>query len=342
MIAAARLAAADIGAELDSVRVVSVHLDERLVVTASVGGEALEPSAPRHAPHDADALLRAVLREVGACVALLGGVDLLLFSGAIDARARALIAERLAFLGLALDAELNASAQSTAEQPIAWLSAPGSAVRVAVVPAPAPQPALRLPVAVSARHIHLTQEAVEALFGAGHQLTPLRPLSQPGQFACEETLTVVGPKRALERVRVLGPTRSACQVEISRTDERHLGLDAPVRASGDVAHSPGVTLVAPDGKTLAIDEGVICAWRHVHMTPADAEAFAVQDGDIVQVALDTDGRDLILGDVLVRVNASYALEVHIDTDEANAAELRPGDDGALVRLGVSGVLRRSG
>lgn len=342
MNAAVRVAAAAVGADPDTARIVTVHADEELVVTALVGGEALEPSARRAAPQAADALVRAILRDVGGCVALLGGVDLLLFSGSIDASARAQVAERLAFLGLALNATLNATGQSTSERPIASLSADHSAVRVAVAPALAPQPALRLPVAVSARHIHLTQAAVEALFGAGHQLTPLRPLSQPGQFACEETLTVVGPKRSIERVRVLGPARSACQVEISRTDELHLGLDAPVRASGDVAHSPGVTLVAPTGATLALDEGVICAWRHIHMTPADATAFGVHDGDVVGVALDTDGRDLVLGDVRVRVSASYALEVHIDTDEANAAELRPGDDGALVRLGISGVLRRSG
>ena len=132
---------------------------------------------------------------------------------------------------------------------------------------------LTIPIAISARHIHLTREAVEALFGPGHQLTPYKPLSQPGQFACEEKLTIVGPRRSLEGVRVLGPERSKCQVEVSRTDEFFLGIDAPVRDSGDVADSPGVTLVGPAGQ-LQLKEGLICARRHIHMTPEDAERTA--------------------------------------------------------------------
>src|SRR5690606_18192763 len=125
---------------------------------------------------------------------------------------------------------------------------------------------------------------VEQLFGPGHTLTPRKPLSQPGQFACEETVDLIGPKRTIEGVRVLGPVRSKCQVEISRTDEFQLGLDAPVRASGDVANSPGITLRGPAG-TLQIAEGVICAWRHIHMTPTDAAHYGVVDRDVVDVAV---------------------------------------------------------
>jgi acetate kinase len=196
-----------------------------------------------------------------------------------------------------------------------------------------------IPIAVSARHIHLTQEAVETLFGTGHTLTPYKPLSQPGQYACEEKLTVVGPRRSIEGVRVLGPTRPACQVEVSRTDEFFLGIDAPVRDSGDVKHSAACTLVGPAGR-LTLTEGVICARRHIHMTPADAEAFGVQDRDVVEVAVDSAGRDLVFGDVLVRVSPKYALEMHLDTDEANAAEIVRGHEGSLVETGATAMLRR--
>ncbi|NNE01003.1 MAG: phosphate propanoyltransferase [Pirellulaceae bacterium] len=187
-----------------------------------------------------------------------------------------------------------------------------------------------IPVAISARHLHLTQETVEALFGAGHQMTPLKPLSQPGQFAAEEQVTLVGPKRSIENVRVLGPTRSVNQVEISRTDEFYLGIDAPIRASGDVENSPGITLIGSEGRRVTIDRGVICAWRHIHMTPDDARAFGVKDQDVVDVDVGTNGeRSLTFGDVLIRVKPTYKLEMHIDTDEGNAAELDRNDVGVL-------------
>ena len=195
-----------------------------------------------------------------------------------------------------------------------------------------------IPIAVSARHIHLTVEAVATLFGAGHTLTPWRPLSQPGQFACTEKLDVVGPKHTIAGVRVLGPERSRCQVEVSRTDEFRLGVDAPIRGSGDVDGTPGITLVGPAGR-LVLEEGLICARRHIHMTPADALRFRVAHGDTVEVAVDTDGRDLIYGDVLVRVSPKYALEMHIDTDEANAAEIDVDISGVLVGSERQGTLR---
>jgi acetate kinase len=188
--------------------------------------------------------------------------------------------------------------------------------------------------------VHLTQEAVEALFGPGYQLTERNPLSQPGQFACNETVTIVGPKRQLEKVRILGPVRPDSQVEISRTDEFYLGLDAPVRASGDVANSPGCVLVGTHGK-YELKNGVICAWRHIHMHPDDAEYFGVADKDVVEVGIGGTGRGLVFGDVLVRVSPKYKLEMHIDTDEGNAAELSSGAEGALVSTsGLAYLTRR--
>jgi acetate kinase len=150
---------------------------------------------------------------------------------------------------------------------------------------------------------------------------------------------VVGPKRSLESVRVLGPTRSRNQVEIARTDEFWLGVDAPVRNSGDTDNTPGVTLVGPKG-TVTLEDGLICAARHIHMTPADAEAFGVEEGDVVEVAIDSAGRDLIFGDVLIRVSPKYALEMHVDTDEANAAELPREGEGMLVATAGTARLRR--
>ena len=171
-------------------------------------------------------------------------------------------------------------------------------------------------VETSARHVHLTAETVETLFGKGHTLTNKKDLSQPGQFACEEKVTVVGPKGSL-KASVLGPTRPADQVELSLTDARTIGVVAPVRESGDIAGSLGCKLVGPCGE-VEISEGVIAAKRHIHMTPADAEVFGVADKEIVKVKLDT-ARPLIFDDVVVRVNDNFALAMHIDTDESNAA-----------------------
>jgi acetate kinase len=197
-----------------------------------------------------------------------------------------------------------------------------------------------IPVAISARHVHLTQETVELLFGAGHQLRPLKSLSQPGQFAAQEEVTLVGPKRSIESVRVLGPTRQKDQVEISRTDEFYLGIDAPIRASGDVENSPGITLIGTDGRSVTLQQGVICAWRHIHMTPEDAAFFGVADRDVVEVEVGMAGlRSLTFGDVLIRVKPSYRLEMHIDTDEGNAAELNRHDVGELELTDAQAILR---
>ena len=175
-------------------------------------------------------------------------------------------------------------------------------------------------VEISARHVHVTKETLEALFGNGYELTPKKDLSQPGQFACEERVTVVGSKKELAGVSILGPCRSADQVELSATDARSIGVAAPIRASGDVKGSGACKLVGPCGE-VELKEGVMVAKRHIHMTPEDAEAFGVKDAEIVNVKLDTKDRSLIFGDTVVRVSPKYALAMHVDTDEANAAAI---------------------
>lgn len=172
-------------------------------------------------------------------------------------------------------------------------------------------------VETSARHVHLTAEAFATLFGEGKDLTVKKMLSQPGQFASEERVTIVGPKKSLPNVSILGPFRKANQVELSATDARSIGIVAPIRESGDVAGSGACKIVGPEGE-IEISEGVIVAKRHIHLTPADAEEMGVKDKDVVWVRLDTDGRKAILGDVVCRVSDSYALAMHIDTDESNA------------------------
>ena len=172
-------------------------------------------------------------------------------------------------------------------------------------------------VETSARHVHLTAEAFATLFGEGKELTVKKMLSQPGQFASEERVTIVGPKKSLPNVSIFGPFRKANQVELSATDARSIGIVAPIRESGDVAGSGACKIVGPEGE-IEISEGVIVAKRHIHLTPADAEEMGVKDKDVVWVRLDTDGRKAILGDVVCRVSDSYALAMHIDTDESNA------------------------
>ncbi|MEG2930215.1 MAG: phosphate propanoyltransferase [Ruthenibacterium sp.] len=186
-----------------------------------------------------------------------------------------------------------------------------------------------IPVGVSARHIHLTQAHVEALFGAGYQLTKKKEL-MGGQFASNETVTIVSPKmKLIENVRVLGPVRKASQVEISASDAMKLGLGAPLRESGDTAGSAALTLLGPKG-TVSLSEGCIVAARHIHMSPADAQRFGVKDGDFVSVRFGG-ARPTVYAAVKIRVDNSFTLEMHIDTDEANAAQLKTGDTVTLVK-----------
>ena len=186
-------------------------------------------------------------------------------------------------------------------------------------------------VETSARHVHVTQETLEILFGAGHTLKPIKDLSQPGQFASEEQVDVVGPKNTLKRVRILGPVRPENQVELALTDARSIGVTAPVRESGDVAGSGACKLVGPCGE-VELTQGVIAAKRHIHMTPADAEVFGVKDKDVVSVKVipPVEGRALIFGDVVVRVSPKFSLAMHIDTDESNAACAVNGTMGEII------------
>ena len=172
-------------------------------------------------------------------------------------------------------------------------------------------------VETSARHVHVTAETLEVLFGKGATLTKKKDLSQPGQFACEEKVTIVGEKSTL-KASILGPVRKANQVELSLTDARSIGVKAPVRESGDIAGSGACKLVGPCGE-IELTEGVIAAKRHIHLTPADAAEFGVEDKQIVSVKVETNGRSLVFGDVVVRVNDNFAAAMHIDTDESNAA-----------------------
>lgn len=172
-------------------------------------------------------------------------------------------------------------------------------------------------VETSARHVHLTAESVEILFGKGATLTKKKDLSQPGQFACEEKVTVVGEKGSI-KASVLGPVRKADQVEISLTDARSIGVKAPIRESGDIAGTGACKLVGPCGE-VELSEGVIAAKRHIHFTPEDAAKFGVEDKEIVNVKIETEGRSIVFGDVVVRVNPTFAAAMHIDTDESNAA-----------------------
>ncbi|MBS0376176.1 MAG: acetate/propionate family kinase [Proteobacteria bacterium] len=299
-------------------------------------------------------------KYVGAYAAVMGGVDAIVFTAGVgqnSALLRSRIAQRLEFLGALLDDDRNRDARVGTEQPVAEISAPESRCRLLVVATDeeaaiaaavrrligghhAVKSGARIPIAVSGRHVHLTRASVEALFGPGHVLGHAREISQPGQFAAAETVTLVGPHGRIEHVRIVGPERQADQVEISRTDEFVLGVDAPVRESGDLAHTPGIRIEGPRG-VVTTAGGVICALRHIHMTTRDAAALGVEDGDDVDVRVDCGGRSLTFGAVRVRVRDDYRLEMHVDTDEANAAGIGPGSEGVLEAVEASArVVRR--
>ena len=188
-----------------------------------------------------------------------------------------------------------------------------------------------IPVGISNRHIHLSREDVETLFGAGYELTPLKELSQPGQYACKETLTLVGPSmRAIEGVRVLGPVRKSSQVEISKTDSFQLKVNPPVRESGKTEGSAPVTIIGPKG-VVALKEGCIIANRHVHMSPEDAARFGVKDCDYIDVDVFSGTRKTRWFDVQIRVHKDFRLEMHVDTDDANSAGLKNGSVVTVVK-----------
>ena len=293
-------------------------------------------------------------KYVGAYAATMGGLDAIVLTGGIgenSATMRRRILQRLDFLGLSVDDDLNQDAAVSHTEKVAPISDKTSRVKALVIKtneelmiarqsaalleqqdnAENPGP---IPIAVSARHVHLDKPTFAALFGAEAEPTPYKDLSQPGQYACEETMSLIGPRGRIDKVRLLGPLRSKNQIEVSRTDEFLLGVDAPVRDSGRVKNSAPITLEGPEG-TVTLKEGLICARRHIHMHTDDAKRFGVKNRDEVEVAITGGPRDLIFGDVLVRVSPGYKLEMHIDTDEANAVELSRGTSGTLVQ-GASG------
>ena len=289
-----------------------------------------------------------VRKYLGAYAAAMGGVDAVVFTGGIgenSAGMRQRICERLEFLGLYLDTDLN-NAPDLDNFAVSTVSAPDSQIQVLVtrtneqfmiarevqqiLQAQQSKPALscRIPVKVSARHVHLSQRDVEALFGEGHQLQLDHELSQIEGWAAAEHVELVGPKGSFANVIVLGPARSATQIEVSRTDCIALGIDAPLRDSGDLQGTPTVRLRGPAGE---IDtDGVIIAARHIHMSPADGSALGLSNGDRVDMRIGSGARALSFANTLVRIKPSYATEMHIDTDEANAAGIRAASDGELI------------
>ena len=187
----------------------------------------------------------------------------------------------------------------------------------------------KIPIGISARHLHISQEHLDILYGKGHQLKPVKDLGQPGQYACEETVDLVTEKGSFKKVRILGPVRPKTQVELALTDAMKLGLKIPVRDSGDHTGSPGLTIVGPQGE-VKLEAGVIAACRHIHMTPTDATAYGVKDKQFVSVRVGDEDRCLIFDKVLVRVHDTFALEMHLDTDEGNAAAAKNGDIAVIV------------
>ncbi len=287
-----------------------------------------------------------VRKNIGAYVAAMGGIDVLAFTGDIgetSATVRSLACQGLGYMGIKLDEEKNRNLTtltshaiiSTDDSPVtilvvandderlvAWETLRAIERNQLLVSMKEDEAELPIPVEISAHHVHLSQSDVEKLFGPGHQLTPEHELSQPGQFACAEKVHLVGPKGRIANVRVLGPTRKETQVEIAMTEQFKVGIQPPIRQSGDLTNTPGITLEGPYG-TSVIDRGVICAQRHIHMTPEDALRFRVRDNYVVRVRLEGE-RELIFGDVVVRVNPAFRLAMHIDTDEGNAANIRTG------------------
>ena len=290
-----------------------------------------------------------VRKSIGAYVAAMGGIDAVLFTGGIGQGSdvvRTLALQGLDCMGIVLDAKRNSQARgdevcriSTDDSKVAVLVVPTDEERMMarealramsrsyIVRALAAQKQEPFLVEVSAHHAHLMQEHVEVLYGAGHQLTKHADLSQPGQFACKEQVTLVGPKGRIERVRVLGPVRKASQVEIAMTEQFKLGVHPPVRESGDIADTPGCTLEGPAG-SVKLERGVICALRHIHMAPADALRYGVRDKQFVRVRIGGE-REVVFGDVLVRVDPNFKLAMHIDTDEGNAAGIETGVKGYI-------------
>jgi len=294
-----------------------------------------------------------VRKYVGAYAATMGGVDAVVFTGGIgenSACMRRRILQRFDFIGLSVDEDRNQDIQVSTKEQVGIISPYTSKVSALVVKANEElmiakqtqdvidqmeeqshqlESLPHIPIAVSARHVHLSKETFKILFGDDATLSHYKDTYQQGQYAAHEKVNLVGPRDHIKGVRVLGPLRVRDQVEISRTDEFKLGVDAPVRDSGQLEGAAPIILEGPKG-TVHLPEALICARRHIHMNPNDARLFKVSDKDEVDISVNSHGRSLVFGDVLVRVHPSFRLEMHIDTDEANAAELSNGIDGELV------------
>jgi len=310
---------------------------------------------------DADAQLAInayayrVRKYIGSYAAAMGGLDAITFTGGIgenSASMRRRICDKFEFMGLNLDDNLNQAVQlKSFEAP--QIQSFESRIRVLVTQSSEqlmiaqevqfllgqikqkPPAKWHVPVAVSARHVHLSSDDVEVLFGKGHKLGKMRDLSQPKQFAAEETVEVIGPKGSFESVRVLGPTRNRTQIEVSRTDTFTLGVEAPVRASGNLDNTPHIKLRGPAGELET--NGLIIAARHIHMTPEDAESMGLKNGDYVDVKLGNGARDLSFSNTLIRVSENFVTEMHIDTDEANAAGISVSSSAELIRDDTTGA-----
>jgi acetate kinase len=292
-----------------------------------------------------------VRKYIGAYMLALGGVDTLIFTAGIGENSpeiRARICQGLEGFGIDLDDDVNRKTLAKRGE-VADVSEAGARVKILVIPADEEKMIARetvhtlgrvrakedirslgarpIPLSTSAHHVHLSQADFERLFGQGKFMTPKSPLSQPGQFAALETVNLIGPKGRIEHVRILGPARKESQVEISRTEQFKLGIDAPLRNSGDIEGTPGVTIEGEAG-TVDLNKGVICAKRHIHMSPEEALGLGLRDKDVVMVKI-KGARELIFGDVLVRVHPDFRMDMHLDTDEANAAQISAGTVGYI-------------
>ena len=312
-----------------------VSADFRDIETAAEGGNARAKLA-------IEMFVHRLKKYIGAYAAVLGGADAIVFTGGIGENAvkvRASVCDALVYMGVVIDGAKNSGCNARASGGVVDIAAARAPTRVLVVATDdekmiarevvrvtaGPTAARRrvgghsIPVGVSVRHVHLTRAHCDALFGEGYELTERRAVSQPGQYVCRETVDLVGPKGEVDRVAIINPLRKETQVELARTDAIVLGVNPPLRESGKLAGTPGLTLRGPKG-TVALDHGVILAQRHVHMHPDDALRLGVLDKSMIRVRVEGE-RETIFGDVIVRVNEQYALDMHLDTDEANGAGL---------------------
>lgn len=305
----------------------------------------LEAAADRGEPRARlaiDVFVHRIRKYLGAYAAVLGGADAIVFTGGIGenaARVRHAVCDGLFYMGVVLDEEANASKRAADHGGIVEISRPRAPTKVLVVRTDEERMIARevvrclvgssgairsvrarpIPVGVSVRHVHLSRGDTDALFGAGYELAKKRDVTQPGQYVTRETVDLIGPKGELRGVAIIAPLRGQTQVEVARTDAFALGVKPPLRESGKLDGTPGLTLRGPAG-TVEIQAGVILAHRHVHMSPAQARDYGVGDQDMIKVRVEGE-REMTMGDVIVRVNPAYDLDLHIDTDEANAAGL---------------------